>query len=118
MNDDVTLTHQFLNAMVVDEISGNVYVCFYDRRNYASDTTDFYLAWSSDGGNTFTNEKLISSHSWWMPLLFSAITLGSLLTTMSFDLVGQHSIYSAIHLCILHWWMQPCLAFLQRIRNF
>ena len=58
VNDDVTLTHQFLNAMVVDEISGNVYVCFYDRRNYASDTTDFYLAWSSDGGNTFTNEKI------------------------------------------------------------
>ena len=58
VNDDITLSHQFLNAMTVDQVTGNIYVCFYDRRNYTSDTTDFYLAWSNDGGATFTNEKI------------------------------------------------------------
>lgn len=58
VNDDLTVSHQFLNAMAVDDVTGSLYICFYDRRNYASDTTDFYLAWSDDGGNTFSNRQI------------------------------------------------------------
>ena len=58
VNDDVTVTHQFLNAMAIDPVSGNIYVTFFDRRNYADDSTDVYLAYSNDGGATFTNLKI------------------------------------------------------------
>jgi hypothetical protein len=44
--------------MAVDPISGNVYVVFYDRRNHENNMTDVYLARSSDGGDTFSNEKI------------------------------------------------------------
>ena len=32
-----------------------MYLVFYDRRNYNDLNTDVYLAYSSDGGQTFTN---------------------------------------------------------------
>jgi hypothetical protein len=58
VNDDITVSHQFLNAMALDQLTGKIYICFYDRRNFTSDSTDFYLATSADGGNTFINEKV------------------------------------------------------------
>lgn len=50
--------HQCYNWMAVDPISGNVYVVFYDRRNHQDNMTDVYLAKSTDGGVTFSNEKI------------------------------------------------------------
>ncbi len=61
VNDDpesVFGKHQCYNWMAVDPISGNVYVVFYDRRNHEDNKTDVYLATSSDGGETFANEKI------------------------------------------------------------
>ncbi len=61
VNDDEVVMmgrHQCYSSMCVDPITGNIYVVFYDRRNYQDTRTDVYLAVSSDGGETFTNEKI------------------------------------------------------------
>ncbi len=61
VNDDRVVMmgrHQCYNWMSVDPITGNIYIVFYDRRNHADLKTDVYLAISTDGGETFTNEKI------------------------------------------------------------
>lgn len=61
INDDKTITHQFLTWMTVDPSTGYVYCVFYDRRNYPDNKTDVFLAMSKDGGATWTNEKISNS---------------------------------------------------------
>ncbi|MBA3648562.1 MAG: T9SS type A sorting domain-containing protein [Chitinophagales bacterium] len=58
VNDDVSDRHQFLSWLDVDRKTGYVYIIFYDRRNYGDWSTDVYLAYSTDGGNTFVNDKI------------------------------------------------------------
>jgi hypothetical protein len=50
--------HQCYNWMTVDPITGYIYVVFYDRRNHEDLKTDVYMAVSTDGGETFANEKI------------------------------------------------------------
>ncbi|MFC2093318.1 T9SS type A sorting domain-containing protein [Bacteroidota bacterium] len=52
---------QFFNWMAVDQITGYIYIVFYDRRNYTNFQTDVYLARSTDGGDTFENVKISQS---------------------------------------------------------
>lgn len=61
VNDDESITHQFLSNIDVDPMTGIIYLVFYDRRNYNDEKTDVYLAYSRDGGNTFTNVKINKS---------------------------------------------------------
>jgi len=62
VNDDSTSSHQFLSWLTIDQTTGYLYCVFYDRRAYAtnkvSNKTDVYLAYSTDGGETFTNVKI------------------------------------------------------------
>lgn len=58
VNDDESRKQQFFTWMDVDPVTGFIYIVFYDRRNYEDDNTDVYLAYSTDGGNTFTNRKI------------------------------------------------------------
>lgn len=58
VNDDQTGRHQFFPWAAIDQTTGYIYVVFYDRRNFEDDTTEVYLATSTDGGKTFTNEKI------------------------------------------------------------
>jgi len=44
--------------MTVDQVTGYIWVVFYDRRNYNDNRTDVYLAVSTDGGDSFTNFKV------------------------------------------------------------
>jgi hypothetical protein len=55
VNDDTSNKHQFFNYITIDQVTGKVYVIFYDRRNYSNTNTDVYLAISGDGGETFIN---------------------------------------------------------------
>jgi hypothetical protein len=50
--------HQFLSWMAVDQVTGIIYIIFYDRRHYDDEKTDVYLATSADGGITWKNEKI------------------------------------------------------------
>ena len=38
-----------------------LFFVFYDRRNYDDNRTDVYVAYSFDGGETFTNERISDS---------------------------------------------------------
>jgi len=58
VNDDEPGSHQFLSWMALDNTTGFIYILYYDRRAYDYNKTDVYLAYSIDGGATFTNVKI------------------------------------------------------------
>lgn len=58
INNDDPGKHQFLPWMTVDPTTGNIYIIYYDRRNYDDLQTDVYLAYSMDGGMNFKNVKI------------------------------------------------------------
>lgn len=58
VNNDGAGSHQFFTWMTIDQSTGYLYVVFYDRRNHMDLQTDVYLAYSKDGGETFTNVKI------------------------------------------------------------
>ena len=61
VNDDDSKHHQFLSWLTVDQITGYVYIMYYDRRNSESIETDVYLSVSKDGGDTFKDYKISES---------------------------------------------------------
>ncbi len=70
INDDSTQTHQFFPWMSIDPVTGYLYVVFYDRRAYADNQTDVYLAYSKDAGQTWVNEKISESPFTPNPMVF------------------------------------------------
>lgn len=58
INDDSPGKHQYMPSMAFDSETGNLYILYYDRRNYTNETTDVYLAWSNNGGASFKNVKI------------------------------------------------------------
>jgi len=61
VNDDVPGKDQFFTWMTIDQTNGYLYFVFYDRRGHAGDSTDVYMAVSTDGGTTFINRKISES---------------------------------------------------------
>jgi len=61
VNDDPPGRQQFFTWMTIDQVSGYLYIVFYDRRNFTTALTDVYLAVSTDGGETFENIKISES---------------------------------------------------------
>ena len=61
VNDDAAGKQQFLSWMTIDQTTGYLYCVFYDRRNHSNNNTDVYLAYSTDGGESFTNVKISES---------------------------------------------------------
>ena len=54
-------TEQYYPSICVNA-SGVVIVSWYDRRNYpGTANTDYYIAWSNDGGSTFNNDIPVSN---------------------------------------------------------
>ena len=58
VNDDDPGKHQFFSWMDVDPKTGYIYIVFYDRRAHDDHQTDVYIAYSTNGGETFTNMKV------------------------------------------------------------
>jgi len=58
VNYDLPGKHQFFTWMTIDQITGYIYIVFYDRRNYLDNQTDVYLARSTNGGATFANIRI------------------------------------------------------------
>jgi len=69
-NNDEPGKHQFFSWMDIDPITGYIYIVFYDRRAYDDNMTDVYLAYSTDGGSTFTNQKISEKPFKPNPLIF------------------------------------------------
>ncbi|WKN32707.1 sialidase family protein [Porifericola rhodea] len=55
VNNDDSKRHQFMSWMSVDPKNGYIYIVFYDRRHTSTHQTDVYLAFSTDGGESFNN---------------------------------------------------------------
>ncbi|MFA6129241.1 MAG: T9SS type A sorting domain-containing protein [Bacteroidales bacterium] len=58
VNDDPPGKQQFFNFLCIDQVTGYLYITYYDRRNYTDNRTDVYLAISRDGGSSFENMKI------------------------------------------------------------
>lgn len=58
VNDDPPDKHQFFPFVTVDQVTGKVWLVFFDRRNYNDTNTDVYMAVSDDGGDSFINFKV------------------------------------------------------------
>lgn len=58
VNNDPPGRHNFLTWMAIDQTTGHLFFVFYDRRDYSDWQTGVYLAYSTDGGETFANLKL------------------------------------------------------------
>jgi hypothetical protein len=59
VNQDNGLSDQWLPWLSVDPATGNVYVVYFDSRNFAgNDSAEVYMSYSIDGGGTFSDLKL------------------------------------------------------------
>lgn len=58
VNDDPPGKQQFFTWMDVDQVTGDLWFVWYDRRNYNDNNTDVYMAVSRDGGESFINFKV------------------------------------------------------------
>lgn len=58
VNDDAKGKHQYMPAAASDALNGNLYILYYDRRDYDDNQTDVYMAVSRDQGATFNNVKI------------------------------------------------------------
>jgi photosystem II stability/assembly factor-like uncharacterized protein len=58
INDDEGKAMQFLPWLAIDQTSGYLYCIYYDRRAASSLETEVYLAYSTDGGKSFSNVKI------------------------------------------------------------
>ena len=61
VNQDKTERQQFFTWMDIDQSNGNIYFVYYDRRNYDDNRTDVFMATSTDGGLTFSEQKISTS---------------------------------------------------------
>lgn len=58
VNDDKKGRQQFFPWLAIDQVTGHLYVVFYDRRNHTDEKTDVYVAVSQDGAKSFKNLKV------------------------------------------------------------
>lgn len=58
VNDDGPDKHQFFPWMTVDQVTGKIWIVYYDRRNHSDNATDVYMAVSENGGESFINFKV------------------------------------------------------------
>jgi hypothetical protein len=62
VNQDNTSTQQFFPWMTVDQTNGNLFFVYHDRRNHpATDSTDVFMTYSTDGGETFADIEISES---------------------------------------------------------
>lgn len=61
VNNDPVNTQQFCSAMTIDQSNGHLYFLYYNRQDKSSNLTDVFVASSTDGGLTFSNEKISES---------------------------------------------------------
>jgi hypothetical protein len=71
VNADSSGNQNFMPWMTIDQANGDLYVVYYDRRNHpGSDSTDVFLARSTDGGQSFVDFKVNGKSFLPDPLVF------------------------------------------------
>lgn len=65
VNDDATITDQWMPSVSVDNATGKIFICWYDSRVDEANNlqTRLYAAVSSNGGNSFTTNSNVSDIS-------------------------------------------------------
>ncbi len=58
VNTGGTNTHQFFPNIVVDPLTGIIYIAYYDRSETIGNETEVWIARSDDGGETYENYKV------------------------------------------------------------
>jgi hypothetical protein len=58
INNDGPGKHNYLPWMTIDQVTGHLYIIYYDRRAYDDNRTDVYIAYSTDAGASFKNVKI------------------------------------------------------------
>jgi len=61
VNNDSSGNYQFFGSMCIDQTTGYLWVVYYDNRDIPSYMYNVYVARSTDGGETFQNEKVSST---------------------------------------------------------
>ncbi len=61
VNQDKTDHYQFFPWMSVDPSTGNIYIVYYDRRNFSDNKMEVVVAYSKDGGQHFKEMVLKGS---------------------------------------------------------
>jgi hypothetical protein len=58
INQDGAGAHQYFPWLAVDQQTGHLYAVYYDRRGCEGNDTNVYVAWSTDGGQTFRERRV------------------------------------------------------------
>lgn len=53
--------HSFFPSMTVDQVTGRIWIVYYERRNWTNDNTEVYLSYSDDGGASFLDFRISKS---------------------------------------------------------
>lgn len=61
VTNGVSRKHEYAPAMTVDNSSGLIYIVYYNQGTSEDKKTDVYLAYSQDGGASFTNKVISES---------------------------------------------------------
>lgn len=81
VNQDSTNHHQFLSSMAIDPVRGDLHFVYYDRRRFLDNRTDVVWATSTDGGNSFKEQRISDR-----PFLPNAMVFfGDYLSIAAFD---------------------------------
>jgi hypothetical protein len=76
VNQDKDPRHQFLTSMAIDQVRGDLHFVYYDRRRFKDNRTDVVWATSTDGGQTFKEQRISNQPFVPNPMVFFGDYLG------------------------------------------
>ena len=76
VNQDKEAKHQFLTSMAVDPLRGDLHFVYYDRRRFSDKRTDVIWATSTNGGETFKEQRISTQPFVPNPMVFFGDYLG------------------------------------------
>ncbi|MEY4287490.1 MAG: hypothetical protein RL511_1579 [Bacteroidota bacterium] len=76
VNQDKDPRHQFLTSMAIDQVRGDLHFVYYDRRRFKDNRTDVVWATSTDGGQTFKEQRISNQPFLPNPMVFFGDYLG------------------------------------------
>jgi hypothetical protein len=76
VNQDKGAQHQFLTSMAIDPVRGDLHFVYYDRRRFEDNRTDVIWATSTDGGQTFKEQRISAQPFTPSPMVFFGDYLG------------------------------------------
>ena len=76
VNQDKAAKHQFLTSMTIDPVRGDLHFVYYDRRRHEDNRTDVVWATSTNGGESFKEQRISTQPFVPSPMVFFGDYLG------------------------------------------